>query len=34
MNDEDGGTVLLARPVDVHFHVSAPNELRGAPLHP
>lgn len=34
MNDEDGGTVLPARPVDVHLHGIAPQKSPGAPMRP
>ena len=34
MNDEDGGRLFLARPVDVHLHGIAPRKSPGASLHP
>ena len=34
VNDEDGGTVLPARPVDVHVHGIAPQKSPGAPMRP
>ena len=34
MNDEDGGGVFPAGPVDVHLHGIAPRKLPGAPSRP
>ena len=34
VNDEDGGTLLPARPVDVHLHGVASIKTPGAPLRP
>ena len=34
MNDEDGGAVLPASPVDVHLHGIAPRKSPGASLRP
>ena len=34
VNDEDSGTVVSARPVDVHLHGVTPNKMPGAPLRP